>query len=184
MVCGGVIWPYPCEPSCVSSGTAQTPTSVTRKCSLLSMLIIPSGARCLTVALTAIWPSYGTMKNTLPLSADITTRDLVSFVLFMLGFVALSCVHSRDLKWFYTFKSIYVFGAMHAVLIWWMVKNGGAGWGNLRTSTTSTMATTTRAWLVLRAFNSGLGTASSLTVNQGDMTRYANKPSAVIWVST
>lgn len=146
-------------------------------------ILTKSGARCLTVALTAIWPSYGTMKNTLPLSADITTRDLVSFILFMVGFFALSCVHSRDLKWFYTFKSIFVFGAMHAVLIWWMVKNGGAGWSNLRTTSTTPLTTTTRAWLVLRAFNSGLGAASSLTVNQGDMTRYANKPSAAIWVS-
>lgn len=125
------------------------------------------------------------MKNTLPLSADITTRDLTSFVLFMLGFIALSCVHSRDLKWFYTFKSIYVFGAMHAVLIWWMVKNGGAKWGNLNATVNggAALSTTARAWLVLRAFNSGLGAASSLTVNQGDMTRYANKPSAAIWVS-
>jgi nucleobase:cation symporter-1, NCS1 family len=37
--------------------------------------------------------------------------------------------------------------------------------------------------LVLQAFNAGLGTASSLTVNQGDIARYARKPNDQLWTT-
>ena len=40
-----------------------------------------SGGRCVTVAITAIWPQYGTMENSLPASASITSQDLISCVL-------------------------------------------------------------------------------------------------------
>ena len=95
-------------------------------------------------------------------------------------FTAISFVHSRDLHWFYVGKSIYVFTCMHAVLIWYLVKAHGVSWTSLAGETKVTGSA--HAWLVLRAFNSGLGAASSLTVNQGDMTRYARKPKDAIWV--
>lgn len=101
----------------------------------------------------------------------------------MLVFISLSFVHSRDLKPLYYFKSVYVSLAMHAVLIWFAVKNGGLSFSGLGSTTVTTVSTTQRAWLCLQAFNVGLGTASSLSVNQGDMARYANKPNAQLWVS-
>ncbi len=99
----------------------------------------------------------------------------------MAVFTAISFVHSRDLHWFYVVKSVFVFASMHAVLIWYLVKAHGVSWTNLAGEKKVTGSA--HAWLVLRAFNSGLGAASSLTVNQGDMTRYARKPGDAIWVS-
>jgi nucleobase:cation symporter-1, NCS1 family len=99
----------------------------------------------------------------------------------MIVFTAISFVHSRDLHWFYVFKSFFVFAAMHAVLIWYLVKANGVAMTSLAGS--EPLTGSAHAWLVMRAFNSGLGAASSLTVNQGDMTRYARKPSDAIWVS-
>ncbi|KAH8883381.1 hypothetical protein GQ53DRAFT_847024 [Thozetella sp. PMI_491] len=139
------------------------------------------GGRCITVAITAIWPQYGTMNNTLPVSASITTQDLISFFIFMIVFTAISFVHSRDLHWFYVGKSIFVFASMHAVLIWYLVKANGVSMTSLAGSQSVTGSA--HAWLVMRAFNSGLGAASSLTVNQGDMTRYARKPKDAIWTT-
>ena len=45
------------------------------------------------------------------------------------------------------------------------------------------MSTDTKAWLVLQAFNAGLGTASSVTVNQGDIARYARHPNDQLWTT-
>ena len=101
--------------------------------------------------------------------------------LFMIAFTAISFVHSRDLHWFYVGKSIFVFASMHAILIWYLVKADGVSMTTLARSEKITGSA--HAWLVLRAFNSGLGAASSLTVNQGDMARYAKKPKDAIWVS-
>jgi NCS1 family nucleobase:cation symporter-1 len=62
---------------------------------------------------------------------------------------------------------------MHGVLIWWMIKSQGVSFTTLASSAPLTQDK--HIWLVLQAFNAGLGTASSLTVNQGDMARYARK---------
>lgn len=70
---------------------------------------------------------------------------------------------------------------MHAILIWYLVRAQGVSWTTLANSQPVTGSA--HVWLVLRAFNIGLGAASSLAVNQGDMTRYAKKPSDAIWVS-
>ena len=101
----------------------------------------------------------------------------------MLVFVCLAFVHSRDLKPLYYFKSVYVGLAMHGVLIWFAVKSGGLSFSGLG-APSGNISTTQRAWLCLQAFNVGLGTASSLSVNQGDMARYADKPNAQLWVCT
>ncbi|WVQ63909.1 uncharacterized protein L199_002065 [Kwoniella botswanensis] len=138
------------------------------------------GGRCVTVALTAIFPSYAKLPP-LPKSASITSPDLLSFFIFMIVFVSISFIHSRDLKWFYIGKSIFVFAAMHAILIWWVVKSHGVTFAYIAVD--KPVSTTAHIWLVLRAFNTGLGTASSLTVNQGDMARYADKPRSAIWTT-
>lgn len=101
--------------------------------------------------------------------------------IFMAIFQGVSFVHSRDLVWLYYTKSVLVMLAMHGVLIWWMVQAGGAKLETLNSS--SQLSQTTHIWLVLQAFNTGLGTASSLSVNQGDMARYARKPGDQLWVS-
>ncbi|KAJ3570479.1 hypothetical protein NPX13_g5718 [Xylaria arbuscula] len=139
------------------------------------------GGKCVTVAITAIWPQFGRLPNTLPASAGITTKDFTSFWIFMAVFIAISFVHSRDLRWFYVGKSIFVFVAMHSILIWYLVTAGGVSITTLANSDPPTGSA--YVWLVLRVFNSGLGNASSLTVNQGDMTRYAKKPSDALWTT-
>ncbi|WWD16896.1 hypothetical protein CI109_101328 [Kwoniella shandongensis] len=139
------------------------------------------GGRLVTVAITAIWPRYKLLPNALPASAGITSVNLASFFIFMFFFMAISFVHSRDLKWFYYIKSVFVIGAMHGVLAWWMIKSGGVSFTTLAAS--KPLTKNAHIWLVLRAFNAGLGTASSLTVNQGDMARYADKPNSQLWTT-
>ncbi|WVQ83420.1 hypothetical protein IAT38_005561 [Cryptococcus sp. DSM 104549] len=139
------------------------------------------GGRLVTVAITAIWPKYKTLPNMLPASAGITSINLASFFIFMAFFLAISFVHSRDLKWFYYIKSVAVFAAMHGLLAWWMMKSGGVSFTTLASS--KPLTKNAHIWLVLRAFNAGLGAASSLTVNQGDMARYADKPNSQLWTT-
>jgi len=44
-----------------------------------------NGANTVRVMLGAIWPSFLTMKNTIPLNQGITTNTMISFVLFWLA---------------------------------------------------------------------------------------------------
>ncbi|BGP14767.1 hypothetical protein JCM10213v2_002719 [Rhodosporidiobolus nylandii] len=138
------------------------------------------GGRLVNVALTAIFPQWRNLPNILAADAGITSTNLASFFIFQLVQVSMSVVHARDLKYFYQAKSVLVFIAMHAIMIWWMLKAGGAQFGQFASKE---MSQTSYLWLAAQSFNAGLGTASSLTVNQGDMTRYADKPSSAIWTT-
>ncbi|GAA5920620.1 hypothetical protein JCM6882_003881 [Rhodosporidiobolus microsporus] len=120
------------------------------------------------------------LPNALPASAAITSTQLASFFIFMLVFQSMSLVHARDLKYFYQAKSVLVFAAMHGILIWWMMKSGGEQFTQF---SSKEMSHDSWLWLSAQAFNAGLGAASSLTVNQGDMTRYATKPGDAIWTT-
>ncbi|KAL1716454.1 permease for cytosine/purines, uracil, thiamine, allantoin-domain-containing protein [Schizophyllum commune] len=138
------------------------------------------GGRLVSVAIKAIWPRWGDLPNALPASAGITSTDMAAFWIFMLVFGSMSFIHARDLRYFYQVKSILVFIVMHALLIWWMVKARGV---DFTVFPEAKMSTDTKAWLVLQAFNAGLGTASSVTVNQGDIARYARHPNDQLWTT-
>lgn len=62
-----------------------------------------------------------------------------------------------------------------------MINNKGVSFTSLAGS--KPLDKQSHIWLVLQAFNAGVGTASSLSVNQGDMARYATKPNDQLWVS-
>lgn len=38
-----------------------------------------SGAQCITIMITAIWPSYANITNTLPTSAGITSQGMIRY---------------------------------------------------------------------------------------------------------
>ncbi|GAA6000183.1 uncharacterized protein JCM10292_004024 [Rhodotorula paludigena] len=135
-------------------------------------------SRCVWVGICAIWPQWRTLPNALPASASITSTQAASFFMFMLVQQGMTFFHARDLKYFYHVKSITVFITFHGILIWFMVKTGGA---RISEFVSTPMSHDSYLWLAARSFNAGLGAASSLTVNQGDMTRYATKPRDAIW---
>ncbi|GAA6014119.1 hypothetical protein JCM10207_006102 [Rhodosporidiobolus poonsookiae] len=119
-------------------------------------------SRLVWVAIACIWPKWRTLPNALPASAAITSTQLASFAILMLVFISMSFIHARDLN------------------IWWMKKSGGEQFTQFKTKE---MSHDSWLWLAARSFNAGLGAASSLTVNQGDMTRYATKPGDAIWTT-
>lgn len=80
----------------------------------------------MTVILASIFPTFQRMENTLPESADITTQELIGFVLYIIVFTPLMLVHPRKFH-------KYLFGAFAGVLatmvglfIWAVSANGGA----------------------------------------------------------
>lgn len=38
-----------------------------------------SGAQCITIMISAIWPSYGNIKNTIPAGQGITTQGMIRY---------------------------------------------------------------------------------------------------------
>ncbi|KAL5536558.1 hypothetical protein ACEPAF_380 [Sanghuangporus sanghuang] len=136
------------------------------------------GGRLVSVAITCIWPRWKTLPNHLPESAGISSTDLGAVFIFWFVFQCMTVIHARDMKYFYWAKAILVFICMHGVLIWWMVVANGS----LNTSyAKKQQSASTQGWLFMQAFNTGLGVGASLTVNQGDIARYATSPRAQFW---
>ncbi len=51
-----------------------------------------TGGQCMTVLLTAIWPSFANIPNTIPASEGITTSGMCGFVLYFLLQIPFLCI--------------------------------------------------------------------------------------------
>ena len=51
-----------------------------------------TGGQCMTVLLTAIWPSFANIHNTIPASEGITTSGMCGFVLYFLLQIPFLCI--------------------------------------------------------------------------------------------
>lgn len=84
------------------------------------------GGLAVKVVLSSIFPSFQHMANTLPLSANIATNELIGFVVYIIIFTPLMLVHPTKYH-----KLLYwAFGAsvatMGGLFIWAVAANGGA----------------------------------------------------------
>ncbi|KAK1229893.1 hypothetical protein PQX77_006992, partial [Marasmius sp. AFHP31] len=109
---------------------------------------------------------------------DRTHHLPISVIIAWFIFQCLTLFHPRDLKWFYLVKSVIVFAAMQGILGWWVNRNGGLKFSSQQSINPSSPS---QGWLWIQAFNSGMGTISSLTVNQADIARYSQTPNDQFW---
>lgn len=75
----------------------------------------------------AIFPSFEHMRNTLPESADITTNELIGFVIYIIVFIPLLFIHPSKLQPFLTFSFAAVAATIVGMFVWAVGSNGGAG---------------------------------------------------------
>jgi NCS1 family nucleobase:cation symporter-1 len=76
--------------------------------------------------LSAIFPSYQNMANTLPVSAAITTNQLVGFIVYILIFTPLMLIHPSKLQKFLWVAFGAVLATIVGLFIWAVASNGGA----------------------------------------------------------
>lgn len=123
-----------------------------------------NGGNAVRVMLGAIWPSYLTMHNGIPLDQGITTNGMVAYLIFWVVQFPFLCLHPNKLRWLFAVKSILVPIAFIAILIWAFVaeKGGGAIFENQVASVSGS----TYCWLFLANMTSVLGNYATLSVNQ------------------
>lgn len=137
-----------------------------------------TGGQCMVVLLTAIFPSFANITNTIPADQGITTNGMIGFVLYFLLQLPFLCIPYHKIQYFFGFKSIIapiiflaVFGStLH-----------GAG-GTLSNSKIITQSATVQgsalAWAFFSNLNSVLGNYATLGLNIADFARYAKTPNA------
>ena len=65
-----------------------------------------TGGQCMTVLLTAIWPSFANIPNHIPASEGITTAGMCGFVLYFLLQIPFLCIPYTKVQFFFAFKSV------------------------------------------------------------------------------
>ena len=122
-----------------------------------------NGANTVRVMLGAIWPSFLTLRNTIPEDQGIATNTMISFVLFWLIQIPFLCMHPNNLRWLFMAKSIIVPIGWVAILIWAFVATDGGGELFKQQPSISGSA---YSWAFLASMTAVIGNYATLSVNQ------------------
>ena len=60
----------------------------------------------MTVLLTAIWPSFAHIPNSIPVSEGITTGGMIGFFLYFLLQIPFLCIPYTKVQYFFALKSV------------------------------------------------------------------------------
>ncbi|KAJ7574880.1 cytosine-purine permease [Mycena floridula] len=143
--------------------------------SLMWLSILTFGAGNITgIMIGAIWPSFNHLHNSLPLSANITSRQLISLFIFWIIQTPLSLIPISKIKWLFAFKAVLVPPTFIAIAIWGIVMSHGGGDIVQKKS----MVTGNFGWAIVTGLNIITGFYSTLSVNVPDFSRYAKRPAS------
>ncbi|KAK9236439.1 permease for cytosine/purines, uracil, thiamine, allantoin-domain-containing protein [Lipomyces kononenkoae] len=134
-----------------------------------------TGAECVQSMIYAIWPSFHNVKNQLPLSANITTQFMISYIIYFITCLPFHYVGVHRVKWLFLLKSITTPIVAFAIM-GWTIKQAGLGQTSLFTQG-NTVSGSRLAWAFMSALNSNIGGGTTLMVNAPDYSRYARKRS-------
>ncbi|KAJ9123186.1 hypothetical protein QFC22_001379 [Naganishia vaughanmartiniae] len=135
------------------------------------------GGQCVAVLLTAIFPQFGRMKNTLPASQNLTVQNFIGFIIFWLLSLPTMWLPIEKARWFFHAKAIIAPIGGFTFLIWSLVKAGGGGEIiHQKAKLTGTAA----VWPMLGAIMSCMSNMATLVTNNSDITSYASRPSDAV----
>jgi len=129
-----------------------------------------NGAICITVMLTAIWPSYANVQNHIPSGQGITTQGMISYFLFWIIQLPLLLIPPTKLRYLFLVKLVAAPVAALATMGWCVHKAGGSG--NIF-ALKATVSGSQKAYLFLSSMSSVTGSWATLACNIPDFSRYA-----------
>lgn len=128
-----------------------------------------NGANTVRVMLGAVWPSFLTLKNTIPEDQGITTNTMISFVIFWLIQLPFLYMHPNNLRWLFMAKTAIVPAAWIAILVWAFVSTNGGDIFKQK----ARISGSAYSWAFLANMTSVIGNYATLSVNQADFSRYS-----------
>jgi len=131
----------------------------------------------MSVLLTAIWPSFAHIPNTIPADQGISTSGMVGFLLYFLLQLPFLCIPYTRVQYFFGLKSIIAPIIFLAIFGTTLHKAGGTISHSPVITQGTTVAGSALAWSFFSNLNSVLGNYATLGLNIADFARYAKKPS-------
>ncbi|KAJ7706422.1 permease for cytosine/purines, uracil, thiamine, allantoin-domain-containing protein [Mycena rosella] len=132
------------------------------------------GGQCVQVMLQAIWPSFKKFKNHLPLSAHVTSAELLCFFIFYIIQLPLLFIHISKLRHLFMLKVIIM-------AVGWAVGRAH-GFGPIFTQKTHVQGSPVVV-VFFSAMTSAIAPKATLALNICDFTRFAKSPRTVVWTN-
>lgn len=130
-----------------------------------------NGAKCLTVMLSSIWPSYNEIPDRIGYERQgISSQGMISYFLFWIIQLPLLLIPPTRLRWLFVVKLIAAPVTAIATMAWCIHKAGGGG---PLFEQKPTVSGSTYAYLWLSCMSSVTGSWSTLACNIPDFSRYA-----------
>ena len=131
------------------------------------------------ICLRSIWIDLDDrIPNTLPEGIGITTAQFVGYVLFNFLCCVFMWFRPQQLRPYFHFASLLVFITLFVLLGWAL--GTSEGYGDVFKAKSS-ISSSELGWQMVAGMMSVIGSISSGILNQNDFTRFAKKPSHVIW---
>ncbi|GAA5823400.1 hypothetical protein JCM11251_000622 [Rhodosporidiobolus azoricus] len=159
---------------------ALVPVFVRALIGLIWLLVLTfQAADVTTICIAAVVPSYNTaIKDVFPESANITTQQLVSMIIYWIFQTGLNLVPIHYQKYLFNVKGIICPLTFIALLIWAVVITDGGDSPYI--SGPSQITTMSKAMAALTGINAMASVASTISVNIPDFSRF-QKPTRFAW---
>jgi nucleobase:cation symporter-1, NCS1 family len=146
------------------------------------IILIPSLCRSqfgtdsvFSVCITAIWPSFAKIPNTLSANTPTTTYELIGFTVFWFISVPFLFIRPERFKKPFFVSSVACGCAMVALMIWSLSVAKGVGPVFHQGQTVSSSAKWNVSWLMLYGINQAIGGKAAGMTNSSDFSRYATR---------
>ncbi|KAI0631663.1 NCS1 nucleoside transporter family [Trametes polyzona] len=142
------------------------------------------GGKSVKVVIGAIWPSFYTLRNTLPANAGIELNDLIGTLVFAAISLPLLLVPPEFFRKPFLVGSVVITITTFCMFVWALAKEGGGGPLLSHPSELSGVEPLSSGsklgWAMAYGVSSTIGSICAGILNQSDYTRFASYPRAQI----
>ncbi|KAI3541303.1 NCS1 nucleoside transporter [Colletotrichum filicis] len=132
-----------------------------------------NGGKLVTVCITAIWPSFAKIPNTLSKTTPTTTYELLGFTVFWIVSLPFLFIRPERFKKPFFVSSVACGAAMVALLAWSVVVARGVGPVFYQGEKVPSSSRWNVSWLMMAGINQAIGGKAAGMTNSSDFSRYA-----------
>lgn len=133
-----------------------------------------TGGLCVCAILSAIFPTFHRMPNTLPLSANLTTQRLVGWVVYNLITAPLLWIPPEKTRRLLFGMNLVSFITLLSMMIYLLSAAHGAG--PLLSAPSTAQSSSELGWAIMQGITTVIGGIAVGLTNQPDYSRFARKP--------
>ncbi|KAL1847506.1 hypothetical protein VTK73DRAFT_10341 [Phialemonium thermophilum] len=133
-----------------------------------------TGGLCVSAVLSAIFSGFHHMRNTLPASAHVTTKNLTGWIVYNLLTLPMLYIPPHRTRTLLAVMNVLSFLTLIAIMIWALVTAHGAG--PLLTQGSSLDTSSELGWGIVSGITTVIGGIAVGLTNQPDYSRFARRP--------